>query len=167
MKRLAWLCPLLLLAACGKPEPTPAEQNARAEADIAAVEKAQDIPPVPISLEVIGYPDIEKNHLQGAGCAFAPKDGGLGALLLANEGAAYIKIDGKLERLAPDPGSPKLPLGAHGKYDGKVHSLVLDIGEGEGQQSGMETMNYPAELMVRNERDQVVYQANGTAQCGA
>jgi hypothetical protein len=166
MKRLAWLLPLLA-AGCGAPDPTPAQQNARDEADIRAVEKAQEIPPTPITLQPIGYPDIEKNKLYGAGCAFAAKDGGLGTLLLAKEQSAYIKIDGKLERLAADAGSPKLPTGARGKYDGKVHSLVLDIGEGEGQQSGMEAMTYPAELVVRNERDQVVYQASGAAQCGA
>jgi hypothetical protein len=166
MKRLAWFLPLLL-AGCGDREPTAAERNAREVADIRAVEKAQDIPPTPVTLEVIGYPDIEKNDLHGAGCAFAPKDGGLGTLALAQERAAYIKVDGKLERLAADIGSPTLPTGARGKYDGKVHSLVLDIAEGEGKQHAMEAMNYPAELMVRNERDQVVYQASGTAQCGA
>ena len=167
MIRVAIAGAVLLCAACTDSEPSAAEKNAREEADIAAVEKAQEIPPAPVSLEAIGYPDIEKNKLYGASCSFAPEGGGLGALALAMEKAAYIKVDGRIERLAPDPGSPDLPLGAHGKYDGKRYSLILDIAEEEGRPDGMETMRFPAELVVRNERDQVVYEAKGLAQCGS
>lgn len=165
--RLAAILLPLVLAACAAEEPSAAEKNAREEADIAAVEKAQEIPPQPVTLEAIAYPDIEKHDLFGAGCNFAASGGGLGALVLAMEQAAYIKVDGKIERLAPDPGSPELPLGARGKYDGKRYSILLDIAEGEGKQDGIETVNFPARLVVRNERDQVVYEASGLAQCGS
>ena len=159
---------LVLLAACNSaPEETPAQKNAREEAKIAAVEQAQEIPPMPIQLEPIGYPDIEKHDLFGASCAFAPEGGGIGALVLAMEGGAYVKTDGKITRLAPDAGSPELPLGARGRYTGKQYSLVFDLAEGEGKQEGIETVNYPARLVVGNERDQIVYQANGIAQCGS
>ena len=166
MRHFALVLPLAL-AACAAEEPTAAEQAARDEAKIAAVEQAQEIPPQPITLEPIGYPEIEKHGLFGASCAFAPEGGGLGAHVLAKEDGAYLKLDGQLERLAPDPGSPELPLGARGKYDGKRNSLILDIAQAEGEQSGTETVNYPARLIVRNERDQVVYEANGIAQCGS
>lgn len=167
MKHAAAIFLLALLAACGVGEPTAAERAAKEEADIASVERAQEIPPQPITLEPIGYPDIETHDLFGASCAFAPEGGGLGALALAMEQSAYVKIAGKIERLAPDPGSPELPLGARGKYDGKTYSMLLDIGEGEGEQEGIETVNFPARLIVRNERDQVVYEASGIAQCGS
>lgn len=166
MKLAALFLPLLL-AACAGDEPTAAERNAQEEADIAAVEQAQEIPPQPITLQPIGYPDIEKHNLFGAGCAFAAQGGGLGALALATDGAAHIKVGGAIERLAPDPGSPELPLGARGKYDGKRYSILLDIAEGEGEQEGIETVNFPARLVVRNERDQVVYEASGISQCGS
>lgn len=166
MRWFAMLLPVVLTA-CAAEEPSATERAAEDEAKIAAVEQAQEIPPTPISLEPIGYPDIEKHDLFGASCAFAPEGGGLGAHVLAKEDGAYIKLDGKVERLAPDPGSPELPLGARGKYDGKRNSLILDIGREEGKQSGMETVNYPARLIVRNERDQVVYEASGIAQCGS
>jgi hypothetical protein len=166
MRQLALILPFVL-AACASEEPSAAEKEAHDEAKIAAVEQAQEIPPTPISLEPIAYPDIEKHDLFGASCAFAPDGGGLGALVLAMEKGAYIKLDGKIERLAPDPGSPELPLGARGKYDGKRNSLILDLAEGEGEQEGMETVNFPARLVVRNERDQVVYEADGVAQCGS
>lgn len=158
---------VVLLAACGGAEPTAAEKAAQEEADIAAVEQAQDIPPEPVTLEAIAYPDIEKHDLFGASCAFAPEGGGMGALALAMEKGAFIKVDGQIERLAPDIGSPQLPLGARGKYDGKRRSLILDIAEGEGEQDGMETMRFPARLVVRNDRDQVVYETSGFAQCGS
>lgn len=156
-----------LAAGCGGAEPSPQDVAAREEADIAAVEGAQDIPPVPVDLQTIDYRDIEKHDLFGASCAFAPKGGGLGALVLAMERAAFIKVGGRIERLAPDPGSPELPLKARGKYDGKRYSLLLDLAAEEGESDGMETVNFPARLIVRNERDQVVYDASGVAQCGS
>lgn len=166
MRRVA-LIALLLLAACGPREPTAAEIDAAAERDIAAVKQAQEIPPVPITPQPILYPDIERNQLFGSACAFAPEGGGLGALVLAMEKAAYMKIDGEIVRLAPDAGSPLLPLGTRGKYDGRDYALVLDIAEGEGRQTGSETMSYDARLVVRNARDQSVYEGHGVAQCGS
>ncbi len=165
--RIALLLMPLLLASCDDPEPTPAQQAARDEAKIASVEKAQDIPPAPVNLEPIGYPDIEKHDLLGASCAFAPEGGGIGALVLAMERGAYIKVARQLIRLAPDAGSPELPLGARGKYAGREYSLVFDLAEEEGEQEGIETVNYPARLVVSNARDQIVYQSNGVAQCGS
>ena len=44
---------------------------------------------------------------------------------------------------------------------------MLDLASEEGKQSGSETINYPARLVLRNDHDQIVYQADGTAQCGA
>lgn len=159
---------LALLAACGgEPDPTAAEKVARDNAKITAVQEAQDIPPEPITLQPIAYPEIEKHDLFGASCAFAPKGGGLGALVLAMERGAFIRVYGEVMRLAPDPGSPELPLGARGKYDGKEFSLILDIAAEEGEQDGIETVNFPAQLSVRNGRGQVVYAASGIAQCGS
>lgn len=158
----------LLLAACGgEPEPTDAEKIARDEAKIAAVKQAQDIPPEPVTLQPIAYSEIEKHDLLGASCAFGSEDESPGALVLAMDRGAFIKVDGELMRLAPDPGSPELPLGARGKYDGKEHSLILDVAEGEGEQQGIETTDFPARLTVRNRRDQVVYAASGKARCGS
>lgn len=166
MRHLALIAPFFL-AACAEEEPSAAERAAADEAKIAAVQKAQEIPPEPIELEPIGYPEIEQHDLFGASCAFAPEGGGLGALALAMDKGAYIKLDGAITRLAPDPGSAELPLGARGKYDGKRYSLLLDVAEGEGEQEGVERVDFPARLIVRNDREQVVYQASGIAQCGS
>lgn len=171
--RKAALVVTLLLAACSEPELTPEQQEAADRRAIAAVEAAQIIPPAPVTPEPILFADIERYDLFGAGCSFMPggapaeAPGGKGALMLANESGAYIKVEGALQRLAPDGGSPELPLGTRGKYDGKEFSVVLDIAAEEGEQSGTETIDFPARLVLRNARDQTVYAETGVAQCGS
>lgn len=157
---------VLALAACAEDEPSAAERARQDEADIAAVNAAQVPPPTPVTPEKILYPDIERHDLFGAGCNFAP-GGSMAAIVLAQPARAYMKIDGKLETFAPDAGSGDLPLGAKGKYTGGAWSFVLDLAEEEGKQSGMETVNYPAHFVLRNEYDQIVYDATGVAQCGS
>ncbi|TCJ37405.1 hypothetical protein [Parafrankia sp. BMG5.11] len=160
------ICAALLAASCGKEELSPIEQARQDEADVAAVNAAQVPPPVPIEPETIGMPDIEKYDMFGAGCSFAPGKG-IAAVALLQPERGFMKIDGGVVRFAPDAGSGDLPLGAKGKYTGGAYSFVLDLASEEGTQSGYETVNFPARLVLRNDRDQVVYQADGTAQCGS
>lgn len=165
--RAFWVLPLALAAAaCGDDGPSPREQALRDEADVEAVKAAQEPPPTPVTPEKILYPDIEKYNLFGAGCNFAPQ-GSMGAIALAQPAHGYMKIDGKLVPFAPDAGSGDLPLGTKGKYTAGAWSFMLDIGEGEGEQDGIETVNFPAKLVLRNDRDQVVYESTGVAQCGS
>ena len=165
---MRWLliAPLALLAACDD-GPTAAEQQAQDERDVAAVEAAQTPPPLAINPQKILYSDIERANLFGAGCSFAPDGGGMGAIVLAKGEAGYMKLDGEIVRFAPDTGSVQLPLDAWSKYTGKENSFRLVLDEGDGEQSGMETVAFGAELTVRDERDQVVYQKRGVAQCGS
>ncbi|MFA9199692.1 MAG: hypothetical protein ACEQR8_00690 [Cypionkella sp.] len=157
---------VLALAACGDEGPTAAEKARMDDADVAAVKAAQVPPPTPVTPDKILYPDIERYELFGAGCNFAPA-GSMAAVALAQPARGYMKIDGRLESFAPDAGSGDLPLGAKGKYTAGAWSFVLDLAEEEGQQSGTETVNFPAHFILRNQYDQVVYQADGTAQCGS
>lgn len=160
------VCAALLAASCGKEQPSPQEQARMDEADVAAVQAAQVPPPTPIEPERILYPDIEKNDMFGAGCAFAPGKS-IAAVALLQEERGFMKIDGEIVRFAPDAGSGDLPLGVKGKYTGGAWSFVLDLASEEGKQSGSETIDYPARFVLRNDRDQVVYEAGGTAQCGS
>lgn len=165
--RVATLLPLaLLVSACGQGEPSPAEKARADDADVAAVKAAQVPPPTPVTPERILYPDIERYDLFGAGCNFAPQ-GSMAAIALAQAGHGYMKIDGKLEAFAPDAGSGDLPLGAKGKYTAGAWSFVLDLAAEEGEQSGSETVNFPAHLVLRNDRDQIVFESDGIAQCGS
>lgn len=165
--RFVWILPLALgLAACGEEGPSPSEQQRMDDADVAAVKAAQVPPPTPVTPDKILYPDIEKYDLFGAGCNFAPEDS-MAAIALAQPGKGFMKIDGDLEAFVADAGSGDLPLGAKGKYTAGAWSFTLDLAEDEGKQSGMETTNFPARFELRNDRDQIVYQANGIAQCGS
>lgn len=172
MKRAALLLPILL-AACGEPELTPEQQAAADERAIAAVKAAQIPPPAPVTPEPILFADIERYDLFGAGCDFLPagvpaeSPAGKGALMLASESGAYIKVEGDLRRLAPDAGSLELPLGTRARYDGEEFSITLDIASEEGEPIGVETIAFPARLVLRNSRDQTVYAETGVAQCGS
>ncbi|ANY20827.1 hypothetical protein A6F68_02327 [Tsuneonella dongtanensis] len=165
--RSVWVMALAVLAAgCGEREPSAAEQQRMDDADVAAVKAAQEAPPVPVTPDKILYPDIERYDLFGAGCNFAP-EGSMAAIVLAQPARGFMKIDGEMETFAPDAGSGDLPLGAKGKYTAGAWSFTLDLASEEGEQDGIETVNFPARFVLKNDRDQIVYQANGIAQCGS
>jgi len=156
----------LAVSSCGGDEPSPSEKARMDEADIAAVKAAQVPPPAPVEPDSIGMPDIEKYDMFGAGCSFAPGKS-IGAIALLQEKRAFMKLDDAVVVFAPDAGSGDLPLGTKGKYTANAWSFVLDLASEEGHQSGSETVDYPARLVLRNDHDQIVYQNSGTAQCGS
>lgn len=161
--RILVLVSLVALAACGEKEPTEAERQARVD----AIEKANEGVAIPIEPEKILYPDIEKNELFGASCAFAPEGGGMGAVLIAMDGVAVMKYGNDIHQFAPDKGVQKGPQIAWTKYDGLQHSLNLGLGQRLGEGDGLATARYEARLTVRDGKDRVVYDAAGEAQCGA
>lgn len=162
---LVFMVTAALLGACAE-EVSPAEQ-ARIDAEkIAAVERANVVPPDPVSPQRIDVSDYEDNNLFGSGCAFMPEGGELRPIALTQGKGAFMKIDGKMVRFAPDNGSRQGPFATWQKYDGKVHSIRLLYEPGDGKASGTETVAYPATFTVRNGRDQIVYEASGLAECG-
>jgi hypothetical protein len=165
--RALWIVGLALLAtACGKDKPSPAEQARQDAADVAAVNAAQVPPATPVTPETVGAPDIEKYDMYGVGCSFAAGTS-MAPVVLAQPKRAYMKIDGDIVPFAPDAGSADLPLGTKAKYTASAWSFIFDIASEEGKQSGTETINYPARLILRNDHDQIVFQSDGTAQCGS
>ncbi len=164
--RLAIPLLALLLAACAD-EPTPQQKAAADAADVAEVEANQEAPPEAMAPEAIAYPDIEKYGLFGAGCNFLPEGAGLGAVALAQPDKGYMKRDGEVLTFAADKGSAQNPLKSWTKYDGKDYSFTLELADDDGRQSGMETVDFDAELVVRDGKDRVVYQSEGMAQCGS
>lgn len=166
MRGFVIVCCALLAASCAKEGPSAAEQERMEEADIAAVNAAQVPPPSPVEPARILTADIEKYDMFGAGCRFAPGSS-IGPIALLQEKRAFMKIDSTILPFAPDAGSGELPLGVKAKYTGGAWSFVLDLASEEGTQSGSETINYPARFVLRNAHDQIVYQTDGTAQCGS
>ncbi len=154
--------PLLALAACGE-ESTPAEDAA----DVAQVREIHDNPPpVPVDPERISYNDIEKNNLFGAGCGFAPANS-LSVIALAQPENGYLKLKGEIIHLSPDKGGAELPMSSWQNYAGEKFAFELKQLPGEGEESGVESTSWPGALTITNAKDQTVFQAEGTLQCGA
>lgn len=164
--RYLWCVAVLALAGCGN-DISPEEQARRDAQDVAEVRAAQIAPPVPVTLQPIGFADIERQGMVGLGCSFLAENGGEDALAITMSDAAYAKRGGKVMRLAPDRGSAENPMGTQVKYDGREFSMELAMLESEGEQIGMETMGYDARLTLTDGRDRVLFRADGTAQCGA
>ena len=164
--RLALSFLALALAACAD-EPSPEEKAAADAAAVAEVEANQEAPPEAMVPQPILYPDVEKYGLFGAGCNFLPQGAGMGAVALAQADKGYMKRDGEVLTFAADKGSPNNPLGSWTKYDGKDYSFTLELEPGEGEQTGMETVDFDGELVVRDGKDRVIYQSAGIAQCGS
>lgn len=165
--RTSLLLPVALLAGCGSGM-TEEERKAKEEADVAFVQglQAKDPPPKPIEPQTIRYPDIEEYNLFGANCAFAPADS-LGAVVIAMDDDAWMKVDDEMIRLAADTGGAKLPMGTWKHYDGKEYALDIDIGQASASPAASGTATYPGSLEVRDAFGQLVYGAKGTVQCGA
>ncbi|MFA6220362.1 MAG: hypothetical protein WC692_11385 [Erythrobacter sp.] len=160
--RKALFLSALALAACAK-QPTEEERRAA----VAEVESMQAPPPQAFGPQAILSPDIEKNDLYGAGCGFVPDGGEAGAVALAMADEGYMKRDDEILRFAADMGSKELPYLAHGEYDGRDYAFALVLSQSEGKTVGEEAIDYPASLTVTDSRERVVYQADGTARCGA
>lgn len=171
----------LLVSACGGSSITPEEQARENAAAVASVEATQDVPAVPISPQPIAFEDIEINDLFGAGCAFTPSENAVSneeqeptsneasppilALTMAEGG--YFKLDDTIVKLAPDAGSAAMPLNTRLEYDGTRYSMKLAIDTDEGNNSVDGVVDYPAVLVIRDRRENPVYEMRGAAQCGS
>ena len=154
----------LALAGC-EAEPSPAERQASDARAVAQVEALQNqAPPLkPLILQPILFDDIQRNDLFGSGCAFAP-GGSMGAVLLAQESGGFVKVGGKVTRLAADAGSEKLPLGGWSRYTGKEYVIRLAT-EGEGGTQGAESLRWPGRLTVSDPYERAIYDETGSIEC--
>lgn len=159
----------LLVVSCGE-ELSEVEQE---EQDRAVVERVRDAneaapPLIEVVPDPILYPDIEAHDLYGLTCSYAPGTS-MGARVIAREVDAYVKIDGRMVRLAADPGSRELPAGSRSLYNGREYSLRLEIDteqEIEQPNDGEATL-YEGTVRLRDRWDRVVYQGTGAVNCSA
>ena len=157
---------LLALSACER-EPTAAEKAAAVAAAVVEVKAAQVAPPERVTPQRIAFADIEKHGLLGAGCAFRAAGSAQEPIFLALAGQAALKREGEILRFAADKGSAQNPLGSWRKYDGKDYGAELALTSDDGAQVGMESVDFPARLTLRDGRGRVVYEGRGIAQCGS
>lgn len=157
----------LLLSACS-PEPTPDQKAAQDAHDIAQVEavQRQTPPPKPIAPLPIVYDDMQKHGLFDSGCAFAPGSS-IGAVLLAQDMAAYLKLGGRMVRLAADPGSTRIPPSAWSRYTGKEFAISLTRLAATNEADDNANLRWSGRLTVTDAFEQVVYNEDGQVQCTA
>ena len=158
-------CAVLTLAGCAR-APSAAEKaaaDARDVAEVKAINSAKP-PAQPLLLQPIRFDDIQSHRLFEPGCAFAP-GGSMGAVLLAQDKAGYVKVAGRMVRLASDSGSERLPLSAWTCYTGKAFAVRLARQGVGAAETG--AVRWPGRLIVTDSTDQVVYAADGSVQCGS
>lgn len=148
MRRVV-LALLPLLAACGN--------------------NASDQPsPGPMSLPVqaITYQDIEANNLYGTACNYASGKS-MGAIVIAENDGAAMKIGGKILRFKLDPQCKKLRFDTGSRYLAPGYVLDLTV-EGEERQTGYETVNFErGTVKLSDEQGRVLYSTGGQVQCGS
>jgi hypothetical protein len=155
----------LALVSCGHKR-SPQDQAVRDARDVELVKRANRTAIKMIAPQLILYPDIEANQLQGAGCAFAPENG-LGAVLLTrSDGRAYMKLADKVVLFSADAGSADLPMGARSRYLGNGLVLEFAINTLDAGATGPKLATYSGRLTVHDAERNMVYDKPGSVQCG-
>jgi hypothetical protein len=161
--RRTWLLSLALLAGCYN-GPTPEEQAAEDARDVAMVEAANEVrPPLKaVTPDPIMLSDVERYDLLGEACNYAPGTS-FGTRVIARESDAFLKVDGKVVRLAADPGSRELPAHSRTLYSGKEYSLRLAL-NGDGAEPTAPG-KYEGTVALRDQYGRIVYEGTGFAEC--
>lgn len=123
------------------------------------------VPRPAVTPQPIGYPDIEANALYGASCAYGSGTS-MAPLVIAFADEAVMKLDGQLVRFQADAESEGAQLGIRTRYLAPGRVLLLAL-EKEGAPSGYETVNVNGTVRLLDDAGAVLFEANGTAQCGS
>lgn len=162
----------LLLAACGS-DPAPAVTD-RDGPDVPAVrEPAPLVTSTSIAgaggqrFDLLDHAEISSVIEPGLGCAFTLA-GGASPLLVAAAGnpAGVVKLNGTLVRLEADR-----PVHDYIEAGPVLRSEALEVSirreTGEGRQTGIETVAWPAEMIVAQDESGEILRRNGEWSCGA
>ena len=161
MRSIVLALPLLAPAACHK-APQQSDEAAIAQVEAAQKERA---PAREITPQVIDFFDITKGKLTGTGCNFVPDNGGMGAVLLAQEDRGILKLNGQIVVLAADKGSSKLPQHGWSHYTGREWALTLTkVDDGKAKAMGV-IDSFTGQLVITDANERVVYSAKGDVQC--
>ena len=154
---------LLALVGCDDGLSPQEQEQADAEA-VAMVEAANAIEP-PL-VELVPQPlleaDMEATEMGGERCEYAPGTN-LGVLVVARQVDAFIKVDDEVVRFAADPGARQLPFETRTIYNGREHSLRLDLENAE--KDSAEATSYEGTVTLRDRWDRVVYTGTGPVNC--
>ena len=123
-------------------------------------------PDVPqLALQPIDYFDITHNKLYGSSCNFVPAGGGLGAVFLAMDARALIKVDGHIVVIPVANDAAALPQGAHTHYAGPLYSATLTAVPGGKHKTLGVVAVFDGHLVIADAKGHAVFDTHGEAQC--
>lgn len=166
MRRALALMVLPLLAGCG--DTSADDKGARDQRDIALVEKANNtLPPVEdVVPEAIGASDLQRFDISGPACSYAPGTS-FGTLVIARKDDAFMKIRGKVQRFAADPGARELQQGTRSLYNSREFVLKLDIQGGQMTPGGQQNIDYEGTITLLDSHGRAVFEGSGLARCNS
>ncbi len=118
-----------------------------------------------LTLQPILYFDVTQNKLYGSGCNFVPSNGGMGAVFLAMETRALIKLDDHIVSIPVANDAAALPQGAHTHYAGPLYAATLTAVPGGKHKALGVVAVFDGHLAITDAKGQTVYDATGDTQC--
>ena len=143
-RRWTALILLISLTACGKHE--------------------QKLPATPtLDAQPITYMDIEAAKLTGPSCNYASGKS-MGAVVMAMDDAAVMKLGGELKRFTLDPQCDKLEKGTGSRYvaPGQVLDLAVKK-ESRSEQAGK--VGFQGSVKLSDGEGRMLYATDGDVQC--
>jgi hypothetical protein len=143
---MRWLALALLpvIAACGSPKKAgPATSTLDAQA--------------------ITYMDIETANLTGPSCNYAAGHS-MGAVVMAMNGEAVMKLGGALKRFTLDPQCNKLEKGTGSRYVAPGYVLDLAVKK-ESRREHAGTVGFQGSVKLSDGNGRVLYATDGDVQC--
>jgi hypothetical protein len=132
---------------------------------VAACDTSDGKPPVNPTLDAqpITYMDIESAKLTGPSCNYAAGKS-MGAVVMAMNDAAVMKIGGALKRFTLDPQCDKLEKGTGSRYvaPGQVLDLAVKK-ESRSEQAGK--VGFAGSVKLSDDHGRVLYSTEGDVQC--
>ena len=159
MMRVSALAILLVCAAC-----SPDKAEEAPDIDYDAMNEAAEGPGAMIQPTPMTFADIERFNLFGAGCNISQGDG---LIFIAQPEEGYFLLNGELKRLAPHATRAELPYGMSDHYDGREHSVELQIDLASEKVEAPEVVTFQGSMTIRDAKERVVYEYSGPIQCGA
>lgn len=126
---------------------------------------AKDNPPATPILDAqpISYMDIEAAKLTGPSCNYASGKS-MGAVVLAMDDAAVMKIDGALKRFTLDPQCDKLEKGTGSRYVAPGYVLDLAVKKESRREQAGKT-GFQGSVKLSDGQGRVLYSTDGDVQC--
>jgi hypothetical protein len=117
-----------------------------------------------LDAQPITYMDIETAKLTGPSCNYAAGKS-MGAVVMAMNDSAVMKIGGALKRFTLDPQCDKLEKGTGSRYVAPGYVLDLAVKK-ESRREEAGKVGFAGSVKLSDGKGRVVYATEGDVQCG-